>query len=109
MLHALENLLIGLISRTERKPAFSPPDSRLFTKSCQPDTLAFSSNCGFQFNGLRSPFGSRTLLRNRWQAVSAAKILKVWSRRRDSNPRRPAWESGTQLKIKTKCDHGYAF
>ena len=23
--------------------------------------------------------------------------------------RRPAWEVSTQLKIKTKCDHGYAF
>jgi hypothetical protein len=29
-----------------------------------------------------------------------AKLLKRWSGRRDSNPRRPAWEIDSTLKIK---------
>jgi len=29
------------------------------------------------------------------------KLLILWSGRRDSNPRRPAWENGVRLKIKT--------
>jgi hypothetical protein len=30
-----------------------------------------------------------------------AKLLKIWSGRRGSNPRRPAWEIDSTLKIKT--------
>ena len=37
------------------------------------------------------------------------KSLKTWSGRRDSNPRRPAWESQPKLKIKIKGGHGDAF
>ena len=33
--------------------------------------------------------------------ISAPKLLKRWSGRRDSNPRRPAWEIDRKLTIQT--------
>ena len=34
------------------------------------------------------------------------KLLIIWSGRRDSNPRRPAWEHRPLLKIHDLCVHG---
>jgi len=36
----------------------------------------------------------------------ACKLLILWSGRRDSNPRRPAWENGFHLNIKDLGVHG---
>ena len=36
-------------------------------------------------------------------------LLKRWSGRRDSNPRRPAWEYGIRLNIENICGHYGAF
>jgi hypothetical protein len=37
------------------------------------------------------------------------KLLKRWSGRRDSNPRRPAWEYGIRLNIENISGHYGAF
>ena len=39
-------------------------------------------------------------MRNQRVVKNARKSLKSWSGRRDSNPRRPAWEIDPTLKIK---------
>ena len=59
---------------------------------------------------LREVIGElKAVIAVRSNSMVASKSLKTWSGRRDSNPRRPAWEYALPLKIENLCAQGDQF